>query len=98
MIMQKYSDNIIQAVWQKGNTVARYNPDKYREDQCNAWISRDEYGNRKSILGWEVDHINPNGSDILSNLRPLQWENNVVTSDGKLTCPIRSNGNNNERV
>ena len=32
----------------------------------------------------EHHHINPNGSDNLSNLWPLQWENNVRKSDGEL--------------
>ena len=56
----------------------------YRQDYAGAWIKRDEYGNTESTLGWEIDHRNPVancGSDDLSNLDPLQWNNNRTKSD-----------------
>ena len=88
--MQKnYSDSDIETVWKKGSVASNNDPGVFRKDQCGAWIKRSEYGNRGSKYGWEIDHITPvssGGGDSLSNLRPLQWENNVATSDGKLKC------------
>ena len=51
----------IEHIWNKGNKILG----------CNGgggtfMIWWDKYGNRKSIHGWEIDHI-PNGGDI-SNL------------------------------
>ena len=95
-----FTDEKIEEVWGKGTTVSGYKPNEFRKDQCGAWLKRDEYGNRDSLFGWEVDHITPqsnDGGDALSNLRPLQWENNVATSNGRLTCPIKSDGSNNVR-
>lgn len=93
--MANWTDEEIQEVWEKGTTVKNYDKDKYRKDQCGAWIKRVEYGNRKSSYGWEIDHISPGGSDSISNLRPLQWENNVDKSDGRLKCNIVASDNKN---
>ena len=76
----------IEAVWKKGKVVSGRNPDILRQDACTAWIKRSEYGNRDSDNGWEIDHIDPNGPDNISNWQPLQWENNVSKSDGSLIC------------
>ena len=57
-------------------------------------MKRTDYGNRDSQYGWEIDHINPNAPsysrDSFANLQPLQWENNVDKSDGRLKCKVRS--------
>ena len=79
----------------KGKIINGVNPNVYRKDDCNAWIKRDEYGNREVDFGWEIDHITPNNDDSLLNLRPLQWQNNLDKSDGKLKCNVTSNGNRN---
>ena len=93
-----FSDQVIQAVWQKGDIVPSYDPNVWRKDQCGAWMRKGHYGNRDSKYGWEIDHIKPesdNGSDELSNLRPLQWENNASKQDGRLTCPVTASGTSN---
>lgn len=93
--MANWTEEMIQKVWKKGQTVSGYDKDVYRKDQCTAWMQRDCYGNRNSSLGWEIDHISPGGDDILSNLRPLQWENNLDKSNGRLKCNIISDGESN---
>jgi hypothetical protein len=97
-----FSDEIIQKVWEKGKIVANNDPKVYRKDECNAWIKRDQYGeNGKLSFGWSIDHITPvsiGGTNVLSNLRPLQWENNISKSDGRLGCAVTSDGAKNKYV
>ncbi len=93
-----FSEETIQAVWEKGIKVASQDPVMWRQDHCTAWISRAKYGDRDSPYGWEIDHIKSQadgGGDELSNLRPLQWENNVSKQQGRLTYPVVSSGVNN---
>ena len=98
MKTKRFSGVEIGTVWNSGQVVFGYNYAKYRKDQCGAWISRDRYGDISSPFGWEVDHIKPvsdGGNDSIENLRPLQWQNNRSTSDGRLTCAMTSDGNTN---
>lgn len=91
-----FNSSFIEQVWQKGQTVPGYDSNTWRKDDCNAWIRRSDYGDRNSIFGWEIDHISPGGTDNLSNLRPLQWQNNISKSDGRLKCVVHSVGNFNQ--
>ena len=75
----------IEAVWRKASEVPGFDPDEFRQDCCDTWIRYDDYGETvENGNGWEIDHIKPvsqNGTDDLSNLQPLQWENNRLKAD-----------------
>jgi 5-methylcytosine-specific restriction endonuclease McrA len=94
-----WSDKQIQEVWEKGKIVSGNNPDKWRKDHCGAWMDRDMYGENTNPLsyGWEIDHIKPEskgGGHELSNLQPLQWENNRNKDDDypNWNCKVTSSG------
>jgi len=95
MYKLREDEEVIKKVWAKGTVVSNNDPNIWRKDACGAWIKREKYGDRDSIYGWEIDHINPDGGDGLSNLRPLHWKNNIATSDGTLKCVITSSGPKN---
>jgi hypothetical protein len=91
----------VETVWRKASIANNNDPNKFRKDACGAWIRRDQHGVRDSMYGWEIDHITPvsrGGSNSLSNLRPLHWENNVRKSDGNLSCPIVAKEEKNIRL
>ena len=93
--MMNWSPEVVQKVWEKGHIVPGNKPNEWRKDDCGAWIGFGHYGERHSEYGWEIDHISPNGPDILSNLRPLQWQNNVDKADGRLKCNVTAHDTHN---
>ena len=96
-------------VWEKGQIIAGYDSSKIRKDACGAWICKDNYGDKTSDFGWEVDHIYPKSRlhemcvpiDLINdiqNLRPLHWMNNESKSDSypEYRSIVGADGNKNK--
>ena len=78
-----FDENIIDAVWNKAATIKGMDPAEYRHDILGNELCRSSYG-RKSIMGWEIDHIKPvskGGMDDIDNLQAMQSSANAKKGD-----------------
>lgn len=86
-----YSSEEIIRVWEMAPLAFGYNRNYVRRDICGALIELNQYGNRNSNYGWEIDHIIPTsrgGLNTYNNVQPLHWKNNSSKGDGSLTCSV----------
>ena len=93
-----YTEETIQAVWEKARSVDHNDSTIWRKDECGAWIQRMMYGDRSSQYGWEIDHTPPEGPEDIFNLVPLHWKNSIGKSDGRLICLVSSRGVDNKEI
>jgi hypothetical protein len=81
----KYVDQALKIdVWQKGQPISGQDSFLWRSDICGGIMRFTDHGDTNSKYGWEIDHIKPTslgGTDNLSNLQPLHWENNGKKGD-----------------
>ena len=78
-----FDEQTIEAVWNKAKIINAEDSAHYRSDIIGNTISRTSYG-KKSIMGWEIDHIKPvskGGTDELDNLQALNSSANIKKGD-----------------
>lgn len=74
-----FDEKIISEVWNKAQTIKGKNSAELRCDILGNVICFNLYG-KKTILGWEIDHIKPvskGGTDSFDNLQPLNTAANI---------------------
>lgn len=76
-----FSFDVVEKVWEKARIIPGFDPEYLREDQFGTVIARVFYEECRPgfALGWRIVHIKSpekGGTNDISNLQPMQWENN----------------------
>lgn len=82
-----YSEDKIQAVWEKGRVIQDRDPTEWRQDQCGAWLNRHQYHSELEY-GWRIENVEAGGGDVLDNLYPFHWKNTFDIENGKPKCLV----------
>lgn len=81
--MAKYTQERLNQIWDKGETIKGKNPDLYRLDKFGNQMYKPSYG-KISEMGWNVDHSKPQakgGTNHLNNLQPMNSRANFRKND-----------------
>lgn len=81
--MSNFTDERLDQVWGKGQTIRGKDPDVYRKDIFGNVMYKHSYG-KPSEMGWTVDHSKPQskgGTDHLNNLQPMNTIANIKKND-----------------
>ena len=104
--MANFTTKQIQEVWDKAIVIEGYDPQKFRKDAANAWISFSDYG-KTTQFGWTIDHVIPQSMFAEGtppakinkevNLRAMHWRNNQSKKDSfpEYDVAVTSYGNQN---
>ncbi|MDH3672506.1 MAG: hypothetical protein OES46_15335 [Gammaproteobacteria bacterium] len=84
----RFSDEMIQQVWEKGRATLDQDSTIWRKDECGAWMNRAYYGNERSEYGWKIENVSTGGPDILENLRPLHRHNTFDRANHQAKCRV----------
>ncbi|HEY5994543.1 MAG TPA: hypothetical protein VIU46_08090 [Gallionellaceae bacterium] len=79
----KFSAQLIQQVWEKGRASGGIDFNLWREDECGAWISREDYGRTDTDFGWHIVNVVPGAPDTPENLRPFHHRNGYDVANRK---------------
>ena len=83
------TEELKRQIWEKGVVDDKYPSELVRKDACGAFMLYEDFDDRNSVFGWEIDHIYPVSKlkmrndipaeliDDIRNLRPLNWRNNA---------------------
>lgn len=83
-----FSDDMIQAVWEKGRKLPGRDPNEWCQDQCGAWLHREQYGNEDSEYGWKILNTAAGGGIELKHLQPFHWNNTFDIANAKPLCRV----------
>ena len=87
-IRMTFDEETIQAVWEKGRATLERDATLWREDECGAWMNRNEYGNPEAEFGWRIVTVVAGMATTVEHLRPFHSANGFDIANGRPHCRV----------
>ena len=69
-----FSNDMIQAVWEKGGEMPDQDPTEWRREPFGAWMHRIQ-NDDATVLGWKIENLTTGAPDAVENLQPFHRSN-----------------------
>lgn len=84
----KFSEALVQQVWEQARASYDMDASLWREDECGAWINRHHYGDPRSEFGWTIENVKAGAPDVLENLHAFHHSNSFDRAGGHPKCHV----------
>lgn len=82
-----WNEALIDKVWEHARVLPEADPGTWRQDECGAWIRRDQFGHEHAEFGWKIERVIAGGvPDAAQGLRPFHNRNHYDVANGKAHC------------
>lgn len=81
---------LINRAWKSARAVPDFDPDEWRQDQCGAWIRRDQYNHPASEFGWRILDIVADHPGEPDTLRAFHARNTFDVAQDRPVCRVRA--------
>jgi hypothetical protein len=81
-------EGVVQTVWERGRVKSGQDPRMWRQDECGAWLHREQYGNPESEYGWKILSVAPDAQNDVDDMRPFHWSNDFDIANGRPLCEV----------
>jgi len=85
--MSAADPGLVDAVWQHGRVLPEADPAHWRQDECGAWMRREQYA-QEAEFGWKLVKVTPGGPERAENLRPFHRDNAYDVARGGAQCAL----------
>lgn len=80
---------LIEKVWLHGRELPETDGATWRQDECGAWIRRDQFGHEQAEFGWKIERVALGPTpDAAQGLRPFHCRNRYDLANGRAHCRV----------
>lgn len=89
-VRSQIGENVVNRAWEQARIVAEFDPLEWRQDECGAWIRRDQYDHPASAFGWHILDVVANHKNEPDTLRAFHIRNTFDVAQGRAVCRVHA--------